>query len=393
MDLKEKIIAVVYGAAPELIRLSHDIHGNPELGLQEFKASAWQAELLRKYGFTVEQPFCGMETAFKAVKGTPGKGPQIGILSEYDALNGVGHGCGHNLIAASSCGAAIALAEALEGEEAAVILFGTPAEETLGGKIPMVEQGAFDHLDCAMMMHPSADENLVGRGGLAAMGVTVEFFGKAAHSSTPAEGVNALASAIALFNGINAQLHCWPNKSKINGIITDGGTASNIIPEYSRCSFTVRADRKNQLLPMYADLERLAKAAAEGTGASVKIARDPIYAERYSNRVMDEAFKSNLESLGEEVHWPAPDLMCGSSDIGNVSLVVPSIHVYLSLQAPGASAHSAAFREAAASRRADDVVLLAAKALAMTGADIFERPEMRRAMQAEYREKALPNRC
>lgn len=393
MNVKENIKQIVDRIAPELIKLAHDIHDTPELGMQEFKAAAWQKELLQRHGFAVEQPFCGMETAFKAVKGTLGKGPQIAFLSEYDALNGIGHGCGHNLIAASSCGAAIALAEALEGQEGAVILFGTPAEETVGAKVIMADAGVFDGVDCAMMMHPSAADNLVGRGGLAAVGVTVEFFGKSAHSSAPASGVNALASTIALFNMINAQLHCWPNKSKINGIITDGGTASNVIPAYSKCCFTVRADRKNQILPMLDDIDRLSRAAAATTGAEVKVTRGLISAERYSNRVIDEAFKNNMETLGETMSWPDPEMMCGSSDIGNVSLVVPAVHVYLSLHAPDANGHSAELCAAASSPRADDVVCLAAKGLAMTGCDIFSSEDMRRAMQEEYRATALPNRC
>ncbi|MBP3751378.1 MAG: M20 family metallopeptidase [Pyramidobacter sp.] len=393
MNLKEKIASTVDRIAPELIKLSHDVHDNPELGMQEFKACAWQVELLRKHGFTVEEKFCGIETAYKAWKGTPGKGPQIAFLAEYDALAGMGHACGHNTICASSCGAAISLAEALEGQEACVFLFGTPAEETLGCKVAMTDAGAFDHVDCAMMMHPAPDINLVGRGGLACTGVNVEFFGKAAHSSTPMKGINALASTIALFNAVNAQLHLWPNKSKCNGIITAGGTASNIIPDYSACRFTLRAERKNQILPMYDDMVRLANAAAAMTGAKVKIEHDTIMAERYCNRVLDEAFAANMETLGEHCQWPDPKLMNGSSDIGNVSLVVPAIHVYLTLKAGVTSSHTPQMREAARSERGDQVVLLAAKGLAMTGADVFEKPELRKAMREEYEKTALPNKC
>ena len=393
MNLKEKIIAAADCIAPELIKLSHDVHDNPELGMEEFKACAWQVELLKKHGFTVEEKFCGIETAYKAYKGTPGKGPQIAFLSEYDALAGLGHACGHNVICAASCGAAIALAEALEGEEACVVLFGTPAEETLSCKVAMVDAGAFDAVDCAMMMHPSPDVNLVGRGGLACTGVSVEFFGKAAHSSAPMKGVNALASTIALFNAINAQLHLWPNKSKINGIITAGGTASNIIPEYSACHFTMRAERKNQILPMYDDMVRLANAAAAMTGATVKISRGPVTAERYCNRVLDEAFAANMETLGEHCQWPDPKRMNGSSDVGNVTLVVPTIHVYLTLNAGVASSHTPEMREAARSKRGDEVVVLAAKGLAMTGADVFSSPKLRKEMREEYERTALPNKC
>ena len=382
--LKENIISTVDRIAPELIALSHRVHENPELGMKEYKAAAWQSELLKKYGFEVTMPFCGMDTAYKAVKGTPGKGPQISFLSEYDALHGMGHACGHNIICASSCGAAIALAEALDGEEACVYLFGTPAEETLGGKIPMVEQGAFDGIDCSMMMHPSANRNLVGQGGLACTGVGLEFFGKAAHSSRPMEGINALTSMISFFSALNAQLHLWPNKSKVNGIITAGGTASNIIPEYSAARFTLRAERMDQILPMYDDMVRLAHACADMTGAEVKITHDLIYAERYPNRVLDTAFAANMELLGEKCEWADPSEMTGSSDVGNVSLVLPSIHVYLSLEAGNISGHTPELRDAAASARGDAIVLLAAKGLAMTGADVFSSSKLRKAMREEY---------
>ena len=391
--LKKKVTEAVDRLAPELVELSHKVHANPELGMQEHKAVAWQIELLRSHGFTVTTPFCGMETAFKAVRGTPGKGPQIAYLSEYDALKDMGHACGHNVICAMSCGAAIALAEVLDGQEAAVYLFGTPAEETLGGKIPMAEGGAFDGLDCAMMIHTSAKENLVGRGGLACTNVSVEYFGKAAHSSRPMDGINALASTIALFNAINAQLHLWPNKSKVNGIITAGGSASNIIPEYSAAVFSLRAERKDQILPMYDDFVRLANAAAAMTGAKVKISHNSIYAERYPNRVLDEAFAANMVSLGEPCSWPDPEAMTGSSDVGNVTLVLPAIHEYLSLEAGDISGHTAAYREASITPRADAVVALGAKGLAMTGVDVFSSKELRDAMWAEYREKALPHKC
>lgn len=393
MKIKEEIIEVVDSLAKTLIKLSHDVHDFPELGMCEFKASQWQTELLREHGFDVTMPFCGMDTAYKAVKGTVGEGPQIAFLAEYDALKGLGHACGHNIICASSCGAAIALAKALEGKKACVYIFGTPAEETLGGKITMVEQGAFEDIDCAMMMHPSADENLVGRGGLACTDVGVKFFGKDAHSSRPALGINALTSTIALFNSVNAQLHLWPNKSKVNGIITAGGEASNIIPGYSECHFALRAERKDQILPMYQDMVRLAQAAAAITGARVEISHTPISAERYSNSVLDEAFKANMEVLGEKCHWPDPEAMVGSSDIGNVSLVVPIIHAYLSLNAGDISGHTPEFRQAAITSRADDVVLLAAKGLAMTGADVFSSSDMRLAMRGEFNKKVAPHRC
>ncbi len=393
MDLKQKICDAVDRLAPELIELSRKIHDNPELGLQEHRAAAWQKELLEKHGFTFESPFCGMDTAYRAVRGTLGKGPQIAILAEYDALKGIGHGCGHNVICASSCGAAVALAEALEGEEAAVLLFGTPAEETMGGKIPMAEAGAFDHVDCAMMTHPKAGGSTIGGGSLAYTDIYVEFHGRPGHSSRPGDAVNALTSTIALFNAVNAQLHLWPNKSKINGVIISGGTAPNIIPGFSRCEFCMRAEKLSQVKAMFADFERLVKAAAAMTGASFTLDHSPFCAERYMNGPLEEAFKANMERLGESVDYADPKAMTGSSDIGSVSLCTPSIHPNLSLHAPGVNGHTPEMCAAAASPRADEVVLLAAKALAMTGADVFSSPELRRAMREDFEKNALPNKC
>lgn len=392
MDLKQKIAAVVERLAPELIALSHNVHAHPELGMQEHQAVAWQKTLLEKHGFTVESSYCGLDTAYHAVKGTQGKGPQIGFLAEYDALKGLGHACGHNMICAASCGAAIALAEVLEDREGAVILLGTPAEETSGGKIVMANAGAFDGLDCAMMFHPNPTENLVGVGSLAVTDVFVEFYGKSAHSSRPALGVNALASTLHLFAAVNAQFHLWPNKSKINGIITAGGTAPNIIPEFSACAFSMRAEKLGQLRPMYADFERLAQLSAALTGAKLKISHTPFCSERYLNRPLDETFKANMEMLGEPMSWPDPNRMSGSSDIGNVSVCTPSIHPYLSLHAPGVVGHTPELREAAVSRRADEVVLLAAKGLAMTGFDVFQSPVLRAAMRTDFERHALPNK-
>ena len=396
MSIKKQIADVVEELKEELLALSRAIHGNPETGMQEHKAARWQKELLEKYGFTVKIPFCGMQTAFRAAY--PSKnpnGPKIAFLSEYDALEGVGHGCGHNIIASGAMGASIALAKTMEanGVPGEVVVFGTPAEETGGGKIPMADAGVFDGFACALMVHPS-DRNLIARHGLAAQSVDVEFFGKAAHSSSPGDGVNALASLIALFNGVDSLSHTWTNESKINGIITHGGAASNIVPDYAKASFTVRAGKKKTLLGIFRDLERVAQSAALLTGAGYKVAGADVYAERYPSMTLGEAFKANMESLGEIMNYPDYSAQVGSSDIGNVSLVVPAIHEYLAIAEPGTViAHHESFRNAASGPRADDVVLLAAKGLAMTGLDVLTDDDLRARMWKEFDEKVRPNQC
>lgn len=396
MELKEQIALAVEGIKDRLLWLSHEIHRTPELGWCEHKAVQWQKALLEEYGFTIENPFCGMETAFKAVySGAKSNGLKVAFLSEYDALADIGHACGHNIIAASAMGAAISLAKVMANNQipGEIVVFGTPAEEGGGGKIRMADEGVFEGFTCAMMIHPST-QNLIARHGLAAQGVHVEFFGRAAHSSKPIDGVNALASLLTLFQGIDSLKQTWPNESKINGIITDGGSASNIIPEYAKGSFTVRAGKKKAILKIFKDIERIAQSAALLTGAEYKVSGAHISAERYPSMTLGEAFKANMDSLGVAMNYPDYSAQVGSSDIGNVSLVVPIIHEYLAIADPGcAVAHHESFCNAAASPRADEVVVLAAKGLAMTGMDVLTNKKLREQMWKEFDEKVRPNQC
>ena len=384
-EIKKSIVFAVDCIREKLLRLSHDIHDNPELGMEEFKAAGWQRNLLEEFGFSVESPFCGMDTAFKGVYSSGSGGRRVAFLSEYDALEGVGHGCGHNIIASSAVGAAIALAETMKRYDlpGEVAIFGTPAEETVGGKIPMVEAGVFDGYDCALMMHPSV-KNLIARHGLAAQSVYVEFFGKAAHSSTPVDGINALSSMISFFNSVEIVKQTWSNESKINGIITHGGTASNVICDYARASFTIRAAKKKHILGMYEDMKRAASAAALVTGARCEVSCGLLYAERYPSLTLGEAFKANMEPLGEIMNYPDYTAQVGSSDIGNVSLVLPAIHEYLAIAPKSVTGHSNEFREASLSPRADDVVILAAKGLASTAYDLFTDSALRECVKAEF---------
>jgi len=391
--MNDGLIRVVDALRDELVALSHTIHENPELGMEEHKAVQWQTQSLRQHGFAVETPYGGLETAYRATFHGSGPGPRVAFLAEYDALRGVGHGCGHNVIAASSVGAGIALASAMSGIDGDVVVMGTPAEETLGGKIILVENGAFDDIDYALMMHPST-RNLVKRGGRACVSIRVAYEGVGAHSAGPEDGVNALTSLIATFNGIDAVRQAWDlsQRPTINGIITAGGTASNIVCDHAAGEFTVRADTRRYLVKMIADVRRAAESGAFLTGASLDFQPERIYAERHPSHVIGDVFKAVMESLGEQMNEPDPTQATGSSDIGNVSLVVPSIHEYLAIAPEGTLEHTEAFCTAAASPRADDVVVLAAKGLAMTGYALLTDAGLRARVAAEFAAEGLPDR-
>lgn len=377
----------------ELVQLSRQIYENPELGFEEFKAMAWQADILKKHGFEVETGYLGLQTSYRARLKT-GEGPRIAFMAEYDALAGFGHACGHNIIAASAVGAGIGLAHAMTelGVPGEVIVLGTPGEEGPGGKIYLADRGAFDNVDFALMIHPS-NESIIGRGALAAQSFTAVYRGKPVHSASPEKGVNALTSVIALFNAIDTLRQVWPDTGRCNGIITKGGSASNIVPDLAECSFTVRAGKKKELSAMMSQIRAAAQRAAELTGAVAELSEGPLFAERYSNLVIGELFKKNMESLGEAMSYPDPLKRVGSSDVGNVSMIIPTIHEYLWVAGPDVMGHTHAFREAAGSPRADDIVLLAAKGLAMTGWDLATSETDRAAALKEFEEAALPNRC
>jgi amidohydrolase len=386
--LKKRILHVVDEARNELFDLSHKIHQNPEIRFQEKKAVDWQTELLKKYGFSIEVPFAGLSTSYKAVIKRNSVGPRIALLAEYDALEEVGHGCGHNLIAAMSVGAAIALSKIMGELAGEILVLGCPAEESGKGKVVMINNGGFANIDYAMMIHPGT-RNLIGRSGLAAVVLDVEFQGKAAHSKEPAEGINALTAIIKTFTGIDTLRQIWADDARINGIITAGGTAPNVIPEYAAARFTVRAKTSKYLSKMLDDLKKVVDAAALITGAVAKFEPGLISTERYSNAVMGEAFKDNMAILGETMNYPPAGLSVGSSDIGNVSMIIPTIHEYLAVAPPSVKNHTKEFAQAVISEKSDEMLLKGAKGLAMTAYDIFTDAALRQKIYSDFERKVL----
>ncbi|OGL20495.1 MAG: hypothetical protein A3G97_09410 [Candidatus Rokubacteria bacterium RIFCSPLOWO2_12_FULL_69_21] len=382
--LKDAIGRAVDGLADELESLSHRIHANPELGYQEVKAAGWLAEFLAAKGFKVEKGVAGVETAYRATIET-GEGPTIAILCEYDALPGLGHACGHNVIATSGAGAGAALA-AVRGQlpKGRIQVIGTPAEEGGGGKMKLIEGGVFTDVDCAMMIH-GLDRTILHADLLGIVRVNFDFTGKAAHASAdPWQGVNALDAVIQTFNAISALRQQVRPDVRIHGIITNGGQAPNIIPEAASATFYVRAATLDYMWEVYKKVVACAEGAARATGAQLRTVQVPtVYEPLKRNETLLGAFKVNLERLGDTPEPPDPSRL-GSSDIGNVSQVIPAIQPYIKIAEAGTPIHSRAFAEAAVKPLARRGLLTAAKTMAMTTADLLADPAVVRRAKDEF---------
>ncbi|HET6504271.1 MAG TPA: amidohydrolase [Amycolatopsis sp.] len=369
--------------APVLTELSADLHAHPELALAEFHAADRLTGLLEKDGFAVERGVAGLPTAF--VAGVGQGAPVVAFLCEYDALAGVGHGCGHNLIAAGGVGAALALHRAL-GEDftGTVRCIGTPGEEGAGGKITELEAGVFADVDAALMFHPG-DRSLPWRHATAAAHLDVTFHGVAAHAAAaPASGRSALSAIVQLFVSIDSLRQFIPETARIHGIITDGGQAVNIVPERTSAALMVRALTQQGVEDLLARVRACADAAAAATGTTSEITIGKVYAERKNNHTIATRVASHLARLGESMREPVLRGGTGSSDIGNVSLVLPAIHPYLQIAPEGTPAHSHAMAEAAAGPQAQQRMLHMAEALAATGADLLTDPALFDTVREEF---------
>lgn len=385
-ELKERVAAAVEAARDEIIDLSHRIHSEPEPAFEEHHASAWVADALRAHGFEVEHPAGSLATAIRAVKrgGRGGTKPRIGILAEYDALPGLGHGCGHNTMAASGVGAAIALAAVAADLPGEVVFLGTPAEERGSGKQIMIDDGLFEGVDAALLYHP-CDRNHVESFPLASEDVTVVYHGLQAHAaSDPWKGKNALDAMIQLFTSVGLWRQQLRDSARVHGIITEGGTAANIIPDRTSAWFMIRADDQAYYDEMKARFTKMAEAAALATGTSVDVTYSGGATTMRNNKPLVERFRANMAAYGIDDMGDDPN--AGSTDMANVSWVVPAIHPDLAICEEGVAGHSIAFRDAAATPRADETTLLAATLIAQTAIDLFEDPELVERAWAAFRE-------
>jgi len=380
--LKDSVIKAVEAHRRQLRDLSLKIHANPELGFKEVKASALLTDYLEANGFAIERGICELATAFR---GSYGKGkPAIAILAEYDALPQLGHACGHNLIAGAAVGAAIASKAAIDQYGGSVLVIGTPAEEFYGGKVVMAERGAFNNIDVAMMVHPGAHDSATTQ-ALACITLEVEFFGKAAHAATrPEAGINALEAMLLSFAAINALRQHVLDKARIHGIITDGGEAPNVVPTHSAGSFLVRAEDNAYLDELKEKVLDCFVGAAAATGARLEYHwGQTVYAPLRNNLTLAELFRQNINYLGRDMPLYGASRV-GSTDMGNVSQIVPGIHPTIAVAPEEVVIHSPEFAEAAASDAGIKGMLDAAKALAMTVADLTASPEKITKVKEEF---------
>jgi amidohydrolase len=381
--LKLKVKDSVELQRQQLIRLSLNIHDNPELGLKEEKASAWLTNYLEDSGFHVERGTAGLTTAFRATYGQ--RSPRIALLAEYDALPKIGHGCGHNIIAASAVGAGVASKSIIDQLGGSVVVLGTPAEEVIGGKIDMVKAGAFKEIDVAMIVHPDV-RNMPTEMALACSILEVEFFGRPAHAAAqPHRGINALDALILAFTSINSLRQHIRGDARIHGIITDGGEAPNIVPAHSAAVFFIRALDDDYLAELKDKVLNCFTGASVASGARLEYRwSDNTYSPMKNNMTLAELFKQNLELLGRQVQTFDPHFGLGSTDMGNVSQVVPSIHPTIAIAPPQILTHTPEFAAAAASEAGHEGLMDAAKAMAMTVVDILGQPGILDKIKQEF---------
>jgi amidohydrolase len=357
--------------APTLREVSSKIHEHPELRFEEHKAAAWLAEAVEHAGVSVERNLGGLSTAFRARVGS-GTGPRVAILAEYDALPEIGHACGHNLIAGGALGAFLALARQREAIVGTVELIGTPAEEGGGGKIRLLSAGAFQGVDAAMMFHPF-DRDLLAHIALASIWLEARYQGTPSHAAlAPWGGQSALTACLDTFRLIDSQRVHFRDGVRVHGIVKNGGQAVNIIPELAMAEFSVRARDTSELERVKAIVERCARAAALASDVSVSLSVRQGYKHLINNLTLARRFGEHLQGLGRRPAETDETVGAGSTDMGDISHAVPSIHPWVAIcERDETTCHQHAFAACAGSDRGASAMLVAAKAMALTAAELI----------------------
>lgn len=371
------IIDRIDDLADTLISVSRDIHAHPELAFEEHHAARLLADTLERHGLPAERSVFTLETAFEARLPTQGEGPTVAILAEYDALPGIGHACGHNLIATAALGATLGLAAVASELPGRVRLLGTPAEERGGGKELMARAGAFDGVDAAMMIHP-AGVNLTNMPCICVAEVEVIYHGRSAHASAmPHKGVNALDGLLLAYQAISNLRQHIRNEERIHGIITEGGQAANIVPDRAAGSFYVRATSEKTLAELKPRVQACFEAGARGSGSEVEVNWAGVdYLDLNTNWPLADCFQAHGEALGREFLTPNSLGGAGSTDMGNVSYRVPAIHPMLACSPPNVVIHNPEFARWAGSEMGDAAALDGARAMALTTAEFLLNPAL-----------------
>ncbi len=384
--LKREVCKTIDALRAELISVSHAIHANPELAFEEKFASALLTKTVEDHGLRVDRGAYGVSTAYATEFGTKAA-PVMSLLSEYDALPGIGHACGHNIIATIGLGAALALSKLGGKLTGQVRYMGTPAEERGGGKEVMAQHGAFDGVDASMMVHP-AGFDMVSMPVIALAEVEVIYHGRAAHASAmPFRGLNALDALVTAYQTIAQLRQHIQQTERIHGIVTEGGMAPNIVPERAAGRFYVRARDGIELAALKKRVQACFEAGALATGTRLETKWGRVDClDLKTNWALAHAYEANAKSLGRELMDPSllPPGLAGSTDMGNVSHRVPSIHPIIGVSPPHVVIHNAEFTTYAKSERGDQAIIDGAKALAMTTLDFFDSAALRDAAKAEF---------
>ncbi|SFC62791.1 amidohydrolase [Alkalibacterium subtropicum] len=384
-DRDKKIKTLIKELRPELQALSEYIYEHPELGHEEVKSSKAHVELLEKHGFQVEYPYLGIETAFKAVYKGEKEGPSIAYLSEYDALPGIGHGCGHNLLGATDTGAGIVLSKRVDEIGGTVVVLGTPAEETNGDKVTMAAADTFDAVDVAFCTHPS-DGYYASGTSMAMEAIEFRFYGKTAHAAAaPFEGKNALDACINFFNNVSSLRQQIHPTARVHGVIKEGGEAANVIPDYARAEFYVRAMDMPYLNKLKEKVIRCAEAGALAADCKMEWGHyEASYKNMITNETLSSLYNEKMQELGIDMITEERDSM-GSMDMGNVSQVVPAINPYFEItNGKAVSAHTTEFRDCTLTEEAYQAMEKTIEALTLTATELIMDPKKLEKVKEEF---------
>lgn len=384
MDIKSEILTEIKNIASELLEIRETLYNNPELGLEEYIACNLLSSKLCSHGFTVTQNFCSMETSFCAEYSSEIPGPTIAFLCEYDALPGIGHACGHNLIAAMSFGAACGLKKVIDRIGGKIIVYGTPDEESTSGKITLVREGAFDHVDAVIMCHPYSSS--VKSGATLGLGaLQFEFFGSSAHAAQPKEYCkNALDAMVMSYLNINNLKQYIPD-ANIYGIIDNGGSRPNIIPDYTSMRFYIRAANKHKLNEYMDRVSPCVVQTSKASDVEVKVTEFENRVDNLvTNEALSEAFTKNYQSLSSFI-LEEPTGYSATSDIGNVSHVVPTIHPWIAItENTSLVLHNKDFAFATMTNTATEQMILSSAAMAQTGYDFLTSEKLRHQVELDF---------